>query len=134
MENLRIVDFIKSSFFICLNAYNTNIGKLRSRSYKYYFFLHFEWLVLAAALILMAAIDPTAERASFCIIDRFGFTFCPGCGLGRSVAYLFRGDLMASLTMHPAGILAVLILLGRIGSILKRNKNVNKEMNHEKNI
>lgn len=96
--------------------------------------MHFEWLVLAAALLLMAFIDPAAQRASFCIIDRFGFTFCPGCGLGRSVAYLFRGDFQASLAMHPAGIVAVFVLLGRIGHILKRNKTYKTEMNNEKNI
>jgi len=90
--------------------------------------LHFEWAVLAAALILMALIDPSAERASFCIIDKFGFTFCPGCGLGRSVALLFRGEVTASVSMHPAGILAAPILLARIMSIIKRNNNLTKEM------
>ncbi len=113
---------------------NIKIGKLRSRSYKNYFFLHFEWLLLAAALLLMAFIDPAAERVSFCVIDRFGFTFCPGCGLGRSVAYFFRGDIQASLAMHPAGIIAVFVLFGRIMQILKRNKTYKMEMGHEKNI
>lgn len=113
---------------------NIKIDKLRSRSYKNYFFLHFEWLVLAAALLLMAFIDPADERVSFCVIDRFRFTFCPGCGLGRSVAYFFRGDIQASLAMHPAGIVAVFVLLGRIMHILKRNRTYKTEIDNEKNI
>ncbi|MCC5907625.1 MAG: DUF2752 domain-containing protein [Balneolaceae bacterium] len=104
------------------------------RSNKNLFFLHFEWLVLAAGLLSVAMLNPLVTSESICVIDRVGLGFCPGCGLGRSVAFLFRGDLWSSMQMHPAGIPAVGIILGRIVTIFYRNYNIKKETNHEKNI
>ena len=42
---------------------------------------------------------------------------CPGCGLTRSIAGLARGDLAASLSMHPFGAVLVMeaIVLGIAG-------------------
>lgn len=102
--------------------------------FKYYFFLHFEWIVLLAGLLLMALLDPFGQAASLCPIDRLGFDFCPGCGLGKSVAFAARGDLTASLQSHPLGVLAILVIVARIGSIFRRNYNFTKEKNHEKDI
>lgn len=93
------------------------------------FFLHFEWVALACGLLLMAFINPAGSELSICPIDRLGFSFCPGEGLGRSVAYFFRLDLQASFAMHPAGIPAVAILSARIISLLKRNYQLNKVNN-----
>jgi hypothetical protein len=107
---------------------------LMRRSYKNLFFLHFEWLILAAGLFSVAMLNPLVASESFCIIYRAGLEFCPGCGLGRSVAFLFRGDFWSSMQMHPAGIPAVGIILGRIVTIFYRNYNIKKETYHEKNI
>jgi hypothetical protein len=106
----------------------------RGGQLKKIFFLHFEWFVLAAGLFAMALLNPVSDSASLCVFRAFGFEFCPGCGLGRSVAYVFRGDIIASLQMHPAGIPAVFVIAGRIGSIFKRNRNIHNEKHHEKNI
>lgn len=102
--------------------------------FKYYFFLHFEWIVLLTGFLLVIFMDPFADAASFCPIDRLGFEFCPGCGLGKSVALAARGHLSASLQSHPLGFLAVAVIIGRIGSIFRRNYNLIKEKNHEKDI
>ena len=68
-----------------------------------------------AGLVLVALPSPATEPwITICPLahlgDLLGFHFCPGCGLGRSVAWLVRGDLPASLAMHPLGIPAVVIL------------------------
>jgi hypothetical protein len=106
----------------------------KRRSLKNLFFLHFEWTALAAGLFLMALLDPLGGPVSYCPFNRLGIELCPGCGLGRSVAHIFRGEMSASFQMHPAGIAAVLIIIGRIGAIFHRNYNFNKGKNHEKNI
>ncbi|NBC66301.1 MAG: DUF2752 domain-containing protein [Bacteroidetes bacterium] len=100
--------------------------------FKYYFFFHFEWIALLSGLILVAVLDPFSQTASICPIDRMGFDFCPGCGLGRSVGFAARGELTASLQSHPLGLFAIVVIFIRIGTIFRRNYNINREMNHEK--
>lgn len=96
-------------------------------SFKNLFFLHFEWLALATGLILMALLDPLSQASTLCPIERLGFSYCPGEGLGKSVSHAFRGNLKASFYTHPAGIAAILIITGRIFSIFRRNYNFKKE-------
>lgn len=85
------------------------------------FFLHYEWILLASGLLLMATLNPATNSGTLCLFHNIGIEFCPGCGLGRSVAYLFRGEFAASLQMHPGGVLAVIIIFSRIGQIFYRN-------------
>ena len=108
--------------------------KLNMRALKRSFFLHFEWIALASGLLLAATIVPGTDEPTFCLFNRSGIDFCPGCGLGRSVSLAFRGQLTASMQMHPAGILAIFILLYRIVSIIIRNHNLKKDRYYEKNI
>jgi hypothetical protein len=108
--------------------------KLNSTTIKRSFFLHFEWIALASALILASTIVPGTDEPTFCLFSRAGVEFCPGCGLGRSMALAFRGQLTASLYMHPAGILAIFIILYRIVSIQIRNHNYKNDICYEKNI
>lgn len=98
------------------------------------FFLHFEWIVLALGLLLAASITPGLDEPTFCLFNRSGVDFCPGCGLGRSMSLAMRGSLTASFKMHPAGILAIFILLYRIVTIQIRNHNLKKDPYYEKNI
>lgn len=102
--------------------------------FRYYFFLHFEWIALLSGLLLMIFMNPSTQAASFCPIDQLGFDFCPGCGLGKSMALAARGYLSASLQSHPLGLLAIAVIIGRIGSIYRRNYNLIKEKKNEKNI
>jgi len=78
-----------------------------------------EAMIWTAGLAILAVAGPYLEgRFTVCIPTLMGFDFCPGCGLGTSVAYLLRGDLASSWAAHPLGVPAVLILGGRIASLL----------------
>lgn len=95
-------------------------------SIKYYFFLHFEWVFLSLGMLMLVFTNPFGFTASLCLIDTAGFTYCPGCGLGTSISLFFRGEFLQSFESHPAGIPAVFIITGRIGSIFYRNKQIIK--------
>jgi len=59
--------------------------------------------------------NPTTDvHYSFCFFKFLGIKFCPGCGLGHSISFLFHGDLQRSFSAHPLGIFAVAIILHRI--------------------
>ncbi|SYZ73123.1 conserved hypothetical protein [Candidatus Zixiibacteriota bacterium] len=73
-----------------------------------------EILFWSIALVIPAFIDPSTPHFSYCIFKHLGFEFCPGCGLGRSLAYLYRGDITQSFLCHPLGLIALPILLYRI--------------------
>jgi hypothetical protein len=106
----------------------------KERSVKKNFFLHFEWLALGAFLIVPAFIDPEVHTVSYCLFQNIGIEFCPGCGLGRSVAYIYRANLTASFQMHPAGLLMVMVLVSRIIQIFTRNTKIKKKTLNEKDI
>lgn len=76
------------------------------------------WIV---ALVLLAVMEPTNTHASLCPLSWTGFDLCPGCGLGHSVSYLFRGAWRQSFEAHPLGLFAVLVLLYRSISIFYKN-------------
>jgi hypothetical protein len=91
-------------------------------SFTKLFFLHFEWVALMGLLLMAALINLESTGISFCIFDRVGFSFCPGEGIGRSIAFAFRGSFVESVNAHPAGLPAILIIITRVGSILYRNR------------
>ena len=74
----------------------------------------------------MAMLNPESSANSICPLDLLGFEYCPGDGLGRSMAFSFRGMISDSLQAHPAGLPAILIIMTRIGSIFKRNLKFSK--------
>ena len=78
----------------------------------------FEAIVWLTGLVLLAIIDPETT-GSVCPIHQLGFDFCPGCGLGASIHWLFRGELRLSFAAHPLGIFAVVVLFARILSLIK---------------
>ncbi|MEX0662323.1 MAG: DUF2752 domain-containing protein [Balneolaceae bacterium] len=86
-------------------------------------------MALFAGLILMGLLTPESPAASLCPLDYFGFVYCPGDGLGNSIAYFFRGSVISSLYAHPAGIPAVFIITGRIFYILNRNRHLKTHIN-----
>ncbi|MBC7868203.1 MAG: DUF2752 domain-containing protein [Gloeobacteraceae cyanobacterium ES-bin-316] len=89
---------------------------------KKYISAYFELTVWVAGLLCLAFIDPSAEtHFSLCFFKWAGLSFCPGCGLGHSIAWLFHGNIKESLQAHPLGIVAVPVLLFRIFSLLKNN-------------
>ena len=61
-----------------------------------------------------------------------GLHICPGCGLGHSVSYLFHGNIQASLSSHPLGIFAVIVILGRIFNLIQLHLFSKKTHNYAK--
>lgn len=80
----------------------------------------FEAICWLSALICLGFADASAAHLTLCPLQNAGFSFCPGCGLGRSVSLLFEGDIVASLLMHPLGIFAVIVLSLRIVDLTKQ--------------
>jgi len=65
---------------------------------------------------------PETTHFTICPISNLGFDFCPGCGLGNSISYLFKGNIEASFLSHPLGIFAFIIIVMRIISLIKINR------------
>ncbi|QKJ33217.1 DUF2752 domain-containing protein [Mucilaginibacter mali] len=73
-----------------------------------------ELLFWVAALIALGFSDPTQTHFVLCPLRLMGFTWCPGCGIGHAIAYLFHGNIAASWHAHWLGIPALAVLLYRI--------------------
>lgn len=81
------------------------------------------WVV---ALLFPFFIDTTSsQHFTLCLFSNLGWDFCPGCGIGRSIAHLYHGELTASIASHPFGIPVVLVLLHRAFQLIK-NANTNQ--------
>lgn len=81
-----------------------------------------EAVVWIVAFVLLASYYPNPHtHITLCPLANAGFAFCPGCGLGRSIAYLFHGDWKLSWHAHPLGIFAVLTLTYRIITLLLKH-------------
>ena len=96
-----------------------------------------EALIWLSALIYLSIINPyEPKHINLCLFSLAGIENCPGCGLGRSIAMIFRGDLLGSFESHPLGIPALIFILKRVYQII-RNKTriykVNKKLKSKKN-
>lgn len=94
---------------------------------------HLEWISFSVGLILLGLMNPMDAGTTFCLFDLVGIGFCPGEGLGHSIAYTFRGDLSSAMNAHLAGPLAVIILSSRIFYLWRRLYNQSKQ-NNKRNI
>jgi len=82
---------------------------------KVFFRKYFEALVFSIGLLLLALMDPAATKGpSLCLFDQLGVPFCPGEGLGHSIAYVFRGEIHKSLKANVLGPISILVISGRI--------------------
>jgi len=87
---------------------------------KQYFNKYFELLFWSAAMVSLALTDPTGPvHFSLCPLKLLGFKWCPGCGLGHSISFLFHGDIISSFHAHWLGIPAVLIIFSRIYALMR---------------
>ena len=77
-----------------------------------------EALIWIAAMAILAISNPAIHHYSLCPLDNLGISYCPGCGLGRSIAYFFRLDFMSSFLSNPLGIPAVFLFVHRSVNIL----------------
>jgi hypothetical protein len=82
---------------------------------KSLFLKYFELIFWIAALISLALTDPDGPvHFTLCPLKLLGISWCPGCGLGHAISFLFRGDIRDSFHAHWLGIPAVIIILHRI--------------------
>jgi Protein of unknown function (DUF2752) len=70
---------------------------------------------LMAGLLGLAALLPPARPLPFdvCLLHRLTGLHCLGCGLTRSIVHLMRGELLASLGLHPAGFVVAATVAGQ---------------------
>ena len=80
-----------------------------------------EAIVWICSLALLLIFEPSGSHYSLCLFSNIGLTFCPGCGLGHAISYLFHGDLVASFNSHPMAILVVAVLGYRIITLVYQN-------------
>lgn len=94
---------------------------MRHKIFALFRYLNLEAVIWISGFLFLAINNPTANHFSVCPIKNLGFSFCPGCGLGQSISYLFRFDIVESFHAHPLGILALLILSYRIIFLLRKS-------------
>jgi len=80
-----------------------------------------------SALVLLYFSNPGTHHHTLCPIGALGFDWCPGCGLGRSIALLLQGDVAASVQMHILGGPVLAVLLYRIYTLGKKELTVVKK-------
>jgi len=82
---------------------------------KKLFFKYFELVFWIAALVALAVCDPAQpSHFTLCPFKLLGITWCPGCGIGHAIAFLFKGDVAQSVSAHWFGIPALAIIMWRI--------------------
>jgi hypothetical protein len=79
------------------------------------------WMWIASLLYLVFINPYQQQLFTFCPFHNLGIEWCPGCGLGRSIAFFYHGDFAASFRTHPLGIAAFIIISHRIFSLIKTN-------------
>jgi hypothetical protein len=97
----------------------------------------FELLFWIFALLLLAWADPGREQAAnhftLCPLATWGFTWCPGCGIGRSITHLLHGHVAESWNYHWFGLPGLLIICYRVYTLMKlelRKRIKEKEKNY----
>jgi len=85
----------------------------------------FEAIIWTFGLLYLAFIhSPGEAHFTICPLANLGIKFCPGCGLGNSISFLFSGDFFLSFQSHPLGAIALIIIFIRIITIIKNNRRM----------
>lgn len=78
------------------------------------------WII---GLIGVAVAAPTLENTvTICIPSMLGIDWCPGCGLGRSIGHLVRGEFEASFSAYPLALPAVALLTAHIVLLIRKQR------------
>jgi hypothetical protein len=85
------------------------------------------WILALISLLLLSG---DISTGSICLWSMIGIDFCPGCGIGRSVGLLLRGDIHASLQAHWLGIPALLAISFRLIQLFNLISQNHKTLNH----
>ena len=81
-----------------------------------------ELILWIGSIIAILTINPYSDSVSLCPLDNLGFDWCPGCGLGRGMNLLVRGEFLASWEMHPLSGLGFGVIFHRIWVLIKQLK------------
>jgi hypothetical protein len=85
---------------------------------------YFELIFWLAALLALAVASPTAStHFTLCPLKLAGLTWCPGCGIGHSITYLFHGQISRSFHAHWLGIPALAVIMYRIYQLSFKREN-----------
>lgn len=80
-----------------------------------------EALFWTGGLLAVMSINPDGQAVlDLCLFEQVGL-WCPGDGLGRSIAYLARGRWVEAWTTHPLAVPVVGVLLYHIGTLWRRS-------------
>lgn len=91
--------------------------------------VNFEAWVWFAGLTILAILKPDAHtHFTICPFRLMGIEWCPGCGLGRSISYLFHGNISASYHCHILGIPTALYLSARSVSLIRNPDSIIPKM------
>jgi hypothetical protein len=84
-----------------------------------------ELIFWIGALIGILLIDPYGpQHFSLCPLDNLGITWCPGCGLGRAMSLMTKGELQASWSMHPLAMFGFAVIIYRIIQLIRNIKTI----------
>lgn len=80
-----------------------------------------EWAFWIAAIVFLTLTDPDAAPVvEFCAWKWFGFSGCPGCGMGHALAYILDGRLLDGIGAHPLSPFAAATIVARVESVWPR--------------
>lgn len=79
------------------------------------------WIWLLVLLSMMLTQPSAGNHFTLCPLAHMGIQNCPGCGLGRSMILALHGQIYESLSMHPFGLLALVVIALRIYELLFSN-------------
>lgn len=89
---------------------------------NYFKIVGFEATIWIIGLSYLAFFSPVNEtHFTICPLKNAGIDFCPGCGLGHSITQIFHGNFIQSFNTHPLGFFAILVIIHRIYSLIKKN-------------
>jgi hypothetical protein len=97
----------------------------------FYFFkkIPFEACLWIAGLIYLLLINPyQVSHFTLCPFNNLGLDFCPGCGIGKSISFIYHADFINSFKSHPLGIFALAIILYRIITLIYKSFSTNFSM------
>jgi hypothetical protein len=83
--------------------------------------INIELIFWIGGLAYLAFMNPSETLFSLCPIKNLGVSFCPGCGLGHSISFLFHGQLKESFHHHPLGVFALAVILMRVFQLIRHN-------------
>jgi hypothetical protein len=101
---------------------NITLRRTKQLLFKIKSSVGFEAAIWTGGFLFLAFINnPVEVHFTLCPVSNLGLEFCPGCGLGNSITYLFRGEIINSFYSHPLGLFAMIVLLTRIIHLIKFN-------------